>query len=76
MSVRYAIPDSVSDTLTLKIERKQNRPTLKYNDQYLLITVKEILERSTPSVAREFASALSDYYMANGNTYPAAVRRS
>lgn len=62
--------NSAANTLTIKVEQKQNSPPLKYNDQYLLITRQEILERSTPSVAAAFATALSNYFITNGN-YPA-----
>lgn len=54
--------NSVTDTLTIKIEQKRNHPLLKYNDQYLLVTNKEIIERSTPSVAQAIATELGTTY--------------
>ena len=53
---------SATNTLTIKIEQKRNYPLLKYNDQYLLITNKEILERSTPGVAQAIAAELNTNY--------------
>jgi hypothetical protein len=50
--------DSTANTLTIKIEQKQNGLLLKYNDQYLLITTRDVLERSAPTVARSLASML------------------
>ena len=53
-----------TDAITLKVEQN-NHPPLKYNDRYLLITNLEILDRSTPSVAKALAATLSSYA-----TYP------
>ena len=62
--------NSATDTLNIKIEQKQNHPPLKYNDQYLLVTNKEILDRSTPRVANQFAAELNAYFSTYGS-YPA-----
>ncbi len=58
--------DSAADTITIKVEKQHNYAKIKYNDQFVLIAGKEVLDRSTPLVSQSVAVELENYYKTSG----------